>query len=250
MWRRLRRSAFFQEAVGFLLAAYFGLVRRTNRFAIDPEDMDARLRALTPMIIAMWHGQHFVAHFARPGGIKLAALISRHGDAALNAAVARRLGALAIRGSGGRPSDMHRKGGVGALREMLRILKGDVILGLTADVPKVPRVAGLGIVTLARLSGRPICPIAVVTSRSIPVRSWDKASFPLPFGRGIMLLGEPIAVSSDADAADLEAARQKVEDGLDALHARAYALVGANDPGAKAPHRVAPVHEPARTIPS
>jgi len=41
-------------------------------------------------------------------------------------------------------------------------------------------------------------------------------------------------VPRDADEAALEEARQAVERGLDAAHARAYALVGSRDPGAKA----------------
>jgi lysophospholipid acyltransferase (LPLAT)-like uncharacterized protein len=73
----------------------------------------------------------------------------------------------------------------------------------------------------------------VVTSRRIDFRSWDRASFGLPFGRGAMVLGDPVHVPRDADAAALEAARQAVERGLNAVHARAYALVGASDPGAK-----------------
>jgi hypothetical protein len=48
-----------------------------------------------------------------------------------------------------------------------------------------------------------------------------------------MVLGQPVHVPRDADAAALEAARLAVERGLDAVHERAYALVGARDPGAK-----------------
>jgi hypothetical protein len=47
---------------------------------------------------------------------------------------------------------------VGAFREMLTALAQDYNVALTADVPKVSRVTGLGIVMLARESGRPILP--------------------------------------------------------------------------------------------
>jgi len=36
---------------------------------------------------------------------------------------------------------------------------------MTADVPKVSRVAGLGIVKIAQMSGRPIYPVAIATRR-------------------------------------------------------------------------------------
>jgi lysophospholipid acyltransferase (LPLAT)-like uncharacterized protein len=116
---------------------------------------------------------------------------------------------------------------------MLRALADGEMVVMTADIPKVSRVCGPGIVTLAQLSGRPIVPVAVVTSRRIDFASWDRASLGLPFGRGAMVLGEPVCVARDADAAALEAARLAVERGLDAVHARAYALVGSRDPGAR-----------------
>ncbi len=104
---------------------------------------------------------------------------------------------------------------------------------MTADVPKVSRVCGLGIVTLAQISGRPIVPVAVVTSRRIDFSSWDRASLGLPFGRGAMVLGEPIHVPRDAERGRARRGAPCRRAGLDAVHERAYALVGARDPGAK-----------------
>ena len=104
---------------------------------------------------------------------------------------------------------------------------------MTADIPKISRVCGLGIVTLAQLSGRPIVPVAVVTSRRIDFNSWDRASIGLPFGRGAIVLGEPVSVPREADEPALERLRQGVERELDRVHERAYALVGSRDPGAK-----------------
>jgi hypothetical protein len=74
----------------------------------------------------------------------------------------------------------------------------------------------------------------VVTSRRIDFDSWDRASIGLPFGRGAMVLGDPIVVPREADPQTLEALRQNVERELDAVHERAYALIGSKDPGAKA----------------
>lgn len=231
MLKRIGRLKLLQEAVALALVLYFGLIRRTNRFVVEPPAFPQRIGPALPVIGAMWHGQHLVAHFAWPKDATIAALISRHGDAEINASVLRRLGVIAIRGSGGRAEKMRRRGGVSALREMLRELSRGTTVMLTADVPKVSRVAGLGIVTLAQLSGRPIRPVAVVTSRRIDFRSWDRASLPLPFGRGAMILGEPIHVPRHADAATLEAARRSVEAALDAAYARAYRLIGCEDPG-------------------
>jgi lysophospholipid acyltransferase (LPLAT)-like uncharacterized protein len=219
-------------AAGWAAGIYLGLVRATNRFVQEPLDFVETIEGDLPVIAAMWHGQHFMIHFAWPRAARVAALISRHRDGEINAAILRRFGITAIRGSGGSSSDqMRRRGGATALREMARALAGGQTVVMTADVPKVARRAGLGIVTLAKLSGRPIYPIAVVTSRRFDFRSWDRASLGKPFGRGAMVLGEAIRVPRDADDAAMEAARHAVERGLNAVHERAYALVRTEDPG-------------------
>ena len=230
--KRITRSTPVREALGFLLAGYLGLVRRTSRFVMEPADAYDRIGPLMPVIAAMWHGQHFMVHFAKRPEDPAASLVSRSGDGELNAVVLRRLGIRAIRGSGARGRKVREKGGAAALRGMLKALAGGEMVVMTADVPKVSRICGTGIVALAQLSGRPIVPVAVVTNRRIDVRSWDRASIGLPFGRGAIVLGDPIFVPRDANDAALEAARQEVQQGLDAVHARAYERVGSRDPGA------------------
>jgi len=226
-------AAFLDEALGSLFAIYLRIVRRTNRFQREPADIDAAIAGQTPVIVAMWHGQHMMISFAWPHSIaRMAALISRHADAGAQAVTLRRLGVTPVRGSGGRADRSREKGGAPAMLALKRLLEQGVSIAMTADVPKTPRVAGLGIVTLARISGRPIAPTAVATSRRFDFNSWDKASIGKPFGRGAVVIGELIHVAADADDAALAAARKAVEEGLDAAHRRAYALVGGKDPGA------------------
>jgi lysophospholipid acyltransferase (LPLAT)-like uncharacterized protein len=220
-----------QETLGRLLAGYLRLVQRTNRFVIEPADIYDRVRPELPLIIAMWHGQHIMIPFSRPEWMPACSLVSRHGDGGFNAVALRELGIGAIRGSGALGKKIREKGGASAFLAMVkRLAKGESMV-LTADIPKRARVAGPGIIALARASGRPIHPIAVVTSRRIDFKSWDRASIGLPFGRGAIVVGDAIRVARDADEATVEAARQALEAGLDAVHARAYALVGARDPG-------------------
>lgn len=233
MLKKLGRTVAVQEALGGALAGYLKLVRATNRFAPDPPELYQRLDAHWPAIIAMWHGQHFMVPFGKRPQDKYRVLISRHGDGGINAIACRHFGIEAIRGAGGRPEDMHRKGGAAGLREMLRALKESRSVTVTADVPKKARIAGIGIITLAKMSGRPILPFTVVTSRRIQFNSWDRASLGKPFGRGAMVMGEPVHVPRDADEAQMEAARLFLQAELDRIHAKAYAMVGGADPGAQ-----------------
>src|SRR3954453_20951686 len=155
--KRITRTRAVQETLGFLLVSYLKFVHRTNRFLMEPADAYDRIEM--PVIAAMWHGQHFMIHFAKRPQDRAASLVSRSGDGELNAIALRHLGVRAIRGSGARGRDVREKGGVAATREMVRALANGEMVVLTADVPKIARVCGEGIVMLAKLSGRPIVPV-------------------------------------------------------------------------------------------
>jgi lysophospholipid acyltransferase (LPLAT)-like uncharacterized protein len=233
MLKRILRARPVLRGAGGLMALYLKLVQRTNRFVVEPADAETSVYPLQPVILAMWHGQHFMIPYSKRPEDKAAVMISRHGDGEINAAAAEAFGLMTVRGSGAQRQDQIRKrGGMEALRAAIQTLKGGATLAMTADVPKVSRVAGRGIITLAQISGRPILPIAVVTSRRKDFDSWDRTSIGLPFGKGAIVFGQPISVARDADAAGLEQARLAVQEALDAVHARAYALVGDSDPGA------------------
>jgi hypothetical protein len=222
------------------MAGYLGLVRRTGRFTIEPADWETSVPRHYPVIVAMWHGQHFMIPFIKRPQDRVAVMISRHGDGEINAAAVERLGFVAVRGSGAhRPDQVRKRGGAEALRGLLALLKDGISVGMTADVPKVSRVAGRGIVTLAQLSGRPVLPVAVVTRPALNFRSWDRSTIGLPFARGACVIGEPIGVPRRLDEEGVEAFRLAVQDGLDAVHARAYGLVGGRDPGANRPEVLA-----------
>jgi lysophospholipid acyltransferase (LPLAT)-like uncharacterized protein len=224
------RSSWFQHAVGFLAAEWLRFVWLTNRFTFEPGGKDAlyeRIEAQLPAIFAFWHGQHFLTPFIKTKTSHRAkVLISLHRDGEYNAIAAERLGIGTIRGSGDHGSAFHRKGGVGAFKEMVRTLEDNYNVALTADVPKRSRVVGLGIIMLARESGRPIMPFAMATSRYIQLKNWDRTTINLPFGRGAVVGIEEIYVPADADAETMEKYRLKLEEFLNEATRRAYAMVG------------------------
>jgi lysophospholipid acyltransferase (LPLAT)-like uncharacterized protein len=225
--RNLLRSGWLQRAVGLLAAEYLRLVWLTNKFSIEPANVYARVEPQQPMILAFWHGQHFMTPFVKTKDSHRAkVLISRHRDGEFNAIAAERLGIGTIRGSGDHGSAFHRKGGVGAFKEMVRALAEGYNVALTADVPKRSRVAGLGIIMLARESGRPIMPFAMATSRFIRLNNWDSTTINLPFGRGALVGIEEIYVPPDADAETMEKLRSRLEAYLNEATRRAYAQVG------------------------
>jgi lysophospholipid acyltransferase (LPLAT)-like uncharacterized protein len=222
-FKRISSTPAFQETVGTLGAWYLKLVWHTGRSILEPATIYETVR--TPAILAMWHGQHFLAPFIkRHKDQRAKVLISRHRDGEINARAAHRLGIETIRGSGAHNGEFNRKGGAAAFGEMLEALKDGYNVALTADVPKVARIAGFGVVKLAQYSGRPIYPVAIATSRRVELNNWDRSAVNLPFSRIGLVAGEPLTVPREIDAVGLEAARQRVENELNRATARAYEI--------------------------
>ena len=224
---RVLKSGPVQKGIAGLAANYLRFVNWTSPLSFDPEDAFDRYIPLAPVIFTMWHGQHFMLPFARIFDFDARVLISRSSDGELNALVAEKLGVKTIRGSTARdPSRMLEKGALAGFVEMKAALEEGACVTMTADISNLAaRRAGLGIVTLARASGRPIIPLAYASSRRVDVKSWDRSTINLPFGRSVVAVGEPVLVPEDADAAVLEEMRLAVEQNLNEATERAHAIV-------------------------
>jgi lysophospholipid acyltransferase (LPLAT)-like uncharacterized protein len=224
--RTLGRATWVQRIAGYTAAEFLRLVWLTNRFTLDPPDVYHRIEPDMPVIVAFWHGQHFMMPFLKLEKYPAKVLISRHRDGEINAIAAERLNIGTVRGSGDHGTSFHRKGGVAAFKAMLKVLEDRINMALTADVPKVSRKAGLGIIMLARESGRPILPVAIATSRFKRLNNWDRSVIHLPFGRGVIAAGDIVNVPPDASNTTMESLRAQLEDNLNEVTRRAYALVG------------------------
>ena len=234
LMRRIRKAVLasnaFQSVAATCVHAALIFIYRTNRHVAASDDMATVVEGKTPVIVALWHGQQLLAQFVRPGHERVAAVVSRSADAEINARVLQKSDVHVIRGSGGRErAETARKGGVQALKGMVDALGRGLNVVTIADISKgTSRQAGLGIVTLAKLSGRPIIPMAIATSRyHVVKKSWDKTTINLPFGRACLKLGDPIYVPQDASEAELEEIRERVTDELNCATEKAYQAVEA-----------------------
>ena len=222
MLKAITQSSAALECAGFLLASYYKLVGHTSRVVREPEaDFYAPFDRNRAVIVALWHGEHFLFPFF---GRELVGLATTHRDGEILVRAAKHFGVRFLRGSGDHGREFMRKKALQAFSGIMRELAAGNSVGLTADVPKVSRVAGLGIVTLAKYSQCPIVPVAMSTSRLHRLSNWDRTSINFPFGRMSIVRGDEIRVARDADDAALEAARSTLQQKLDAVSARAEAL--------------------------
>ncbi len=232
LWTRIREPLAQSRVAKGILTSFFAqwirLVKITNPPVQGSVKLTGDHEELEPVIIALWHGQHLLAPALYPSDRGLVAMVSRSADAEINAQVVEKFGIKAVRGSGGREGGKHRdKGGARALIALKKALELGNNVAMIADIPHgKPRDAGMGIILLARLSGRPIIGGAIATSRrKVLDNTWDKTTISLPIGRRAVLVSPMIHVGRDADDAEMERKRQELTAALNLVTEQAYALV-------------------------
>ncbi|MDH3627665.1 MAG: lysophospholipid acyltransferase family protein [Acidobacteriota bacterium] len=196
--------------------AYLRLMRATMRLQFVRRETLASVRRDGPYILAFWHARFVMMPFCYPGE-RMMVLHSEHRDAQLLVGIMKRFGFHQAWGSSTR-------GGARGLRSLVRGLKDGFDVGITPDGPKgPPRQVHPGVLALARLSGRPIIPVAFSARPHRRLSSWDRTMLPYPFARGVFVYGEPQFVGRGSIEEE-EVAR--LEASLDALNREADGIVG------------------------
>lgn len=232
MLQALFKSQAFAVLAGRVMAGYIRFVRRTSSMRDDPPGFVQKNLPDHPLLIAMWHGQGLLLPYIRPSDdIKVAIMVAKHLDGDIVDSAIRTFGMTTIRGAGaGRKGK--DKGGFEALRACMKAIREDTTIALTADIPPGPaRKAGMGLITLAKLTGRGILPCAVVSKHYLKLNTWSGFTLNLPFSKIVMAGGEQIKVARHASAAELERARQMLEDSMNEVTARAYRVAGTSERG-------------------
>ena len=162
-------------------------------------------------IYCFWHDRIFLTTYWWRNR-RIVVMTSRSFDGEYIARFIQRFGYGAIRGSSTR-------GGVGAIVEMVRLMRAGCTTAFTIDGPKGPRyVAKMGSVLLAKKSGHPIVPVTMALARYWKIPSWDSFQIPKPFTKARVYVAPPIYVSSGADENELNAKRDELQATLDDLN--------------------------------
>ena len=200
--------SFATRALGWAAALFLRALAATWRYAV--EGPDPLTPGHPPVVAAFWHRNVLVACWAyRARGFGVAVSRSRDGDR-----IAALLRAL---GYGETPRGSSSRGGPAALRDLVAQVEAGSTVSIQPDGPQGPaREAKVGVVTLARLTGRPVTPVVFSASPALRFRSWDGTLLPLPFARVVCRYADPIEVPADADEEEEERCRLRLEQAMNA----------------------------------
>jgi len=181
---------------------------RTERVGV--ENFERFRHSGTPVVFVFWHGQLLpLVHMHREEGIVV--LVSRHRDGEVIARILARSGFGTVRGSSTR-------GGAFGLRALVSAVRAGRDVAITPDGPRGPRgVFRPGALSVARLTGAPVVPLAVRVSPVWRLRSWDGFLVPKPFATVRVEYLAPRLVPRHASRDELRVLAEEIGAELDAV---------------------------------
>lgn len=109
-----------------------------------------------------------------------------------------------------------KREGIGAVREVLRLLRQGQTFAFTPDGPKGPRHhAQPGAIYFASQAPAVIMPLGVAASSFWRLPTWDKYLIPKPFSRVHIHIGEPFSVPPDAAKVNTEEWQGRIGESID-----------------------------------
>ncbi len=152
----------------------------------------------TTIVYAHWHGDELaIIHLLKP--YRASAMASTSTDGQIMHKVIQLMGSITSRGSSTR-------GGVSALRGILRLTKEGWNPSVAVDGPKGPRhKVKSGVFEISKLTRAQIYPLTATCDRAWNFsKAWNKAYLPKPFARVSIVFGPPLpAIGRDQDAHDV-----------------------------------------------
>ncbi len=209
------KKRFLIRAADLAFFLLINVIGRTIRWRVDGwENWEQATRDGQFPIYTFWHNRVFLATYFWQKR-RIVVMTSQSFDGEYIARFIQRFGYGAARGS-------TTRGGVGAIVEMVRLMRAGLPTAFTIDGPKGPRyVAKMGAVLLAKKTGQPILPFTITPQRFWESKkSWDSFQVPLPFTRTRVDIAPPIYVPPDADDKVLEVKRDELQTALDELNRR------------------------------
>lgn len=199
------KAPLLERVLPFLAGKLLWLVGRSLRVRHEGEGpLIERLAAGRPAIVYGLHG-HLLVGACDLGRYRPYVMISQSRDGERIARTVEHVGFRPVRGSSSR-------GGMRALLQTVRLLRGPVVCCHLVDGPRGPRgEVKAGLILMAQRSGAVLIPVLYATRHKWLAGSWDRMQVPMPFGRVVARFLAPRDVPRELTPEAAEALRLEIE---------------------------------------
>ena len=208
--KKFLRNAVVQSVLGWVLAGYLILIRRTTRWRHEGlEKLEPMLTGDQGALGLFWHGRIPICLGMAEvwwRKEKRRCMVSPSADGEFIALALERARYPAIRISSAKKGDSSKaRQAVAAFRAAVNWVSDGGILIVTPDGPRGPNeVIAAGSLQIAKRTGAPVFLTGLAVSPATQLNTWDRVMIAAPFGRGATVWEGPFHVPPDADDAMIE----------------------------------------------
>ena len=209
-------KTFLGWCVVFLICALIRFLRLTYRIKLDDKAglLDvARKDETVQYVFASWHNRlafqgPLFPRFIRRRVVALTSLSKDGRYAAWFASIFRM---KVVRGSSSR-------GGMKAVKSILRYTRQNFHVAVTPDGPRGPRYKPqAGVIFISKACKVPLVPISVNAESRWQLGGWDKLQIPKPFSKVTVVVGEPLHVTEKLTDEQMKIEQERLEKAMLAI---------------------------------
>ena len=184
--KRIFKHQYFQVFLGWVISFYIKICFQTSIWLTkNSEIVEKLLKKNKSFVVCFWHNRLLMAVFCWKWPHELKMLISGHSDGKIISNAISNFGIQTISGSA-------RKNNVSSLKEILKEINDNSIIGITPDGPKGPNEeVKIGLISLLKKTNVPVLPLSYSAKFKFTLNTWDKFIFVTPFNKFVAVWGNP-----------------------------------------------------------
>ena len=195
--KRIFKHKYFQLLLGWIISFYLKLCFQTSIWLTkNSEVAEKYIKKNKSFIVCFWHNRLLMTVFCWKWSKEFKMLVSGHADGKIISNAISYFGIQTITGSS-------RKNNLSSLKEILKQINNDSIIGITPDGPRGPNgEVKKGLVSLLKKTNVPVLPLSYSAKFKFTLKTWDKFIFVTPFNKFIAVWGNPFQFDKDKTLAE------------------------------------------------
>ena len=195
--KRILKHKYFQLFLGWVIAFYIKICFQTSIWLTkNTEIVERYIKKNKSFIVCFWHNRLLMAVFCWKWSQEIKMLVSGHSDGKIISNAISNFGIQIIKGSA-------RKNNVSSLKEILKHIDDNCIIGITPDGPKGPNEeVKVGFISLLKKTNVPVLPLSYSAKFKFKFKTWDKFIFVTPLNKFVVVWGNPFQFDKNKTIAE------------------------------------------------
>ena len=195
--KRIFKHQYFQVFLGWVISFYIKICFQTSIWLTkNSEIVEKLLKKNKSFVVCFWHNRLLMAVFCWKWPHEFKMLISGHSDGKIISNAISNFGIQTISGSA-------RKNNVSSLKEILKQINDNSIIGITPDGPKGPKEeVKIGLISLLKKTNVPVLPLSYSAKFKFKLKTWDQFIFVIPFNKFVAVWGNPLQFDKNKTLAE------------------------------------------------